>query len=258
MPDIFQIKSDGFSYARPAGAPLQVLSNFNLSSRRGSIHAIMAPSGAGKTTYLMGIAGAYVRNIRVVPEPLRIGFCFQNDRLIPWKTVGDNIILPNRDRGDWSSLVFRGEELLERFGLGGLWNAYPAQLSGGMRKRAALARALLRAPDLLLLDEALTGLDISLVCGLSEIVRQEVKATNAAAIFVSHDPVHVALLSDEISFMQGPPLAPIERRVVEPPVRDLADRDFGGKVSEIYETLVRTESRQPLKQINAQAFDGRG
>lgn len=237
----FEICSESFSFTRPTGEPLEVISSFSLSVDRGGIHAIMAPSGAGKTTYLLGMSGTQSAKVCVYPPPSRIGFCFQNDRLIPWRTIGENVLLPHRRAAEPAALAARAEKLLERLSLGGVWTLFPRQLSGGMRKRVALARALLHAPDLLLLDEALTGLDISLVGEVSDVVRSEVRNLRAAAVLVSHDPVHVALLADTISFMRGPPLAPVEERTVACISRDVADKEFGIEVSAIYDTLARVE-----------------
>ena len=152
---------------------LAVLENVSLDLHSGEIAAILGPSGCGKTTLLKCLAGLLVPSSGTVtidnapPQELlsrkQIGFGFQEPVLLPWLTVSQNIGLP-LEIGPPTDASFgvreRIQQLLELTGLRSFGDYFPSQLSGGMRQRAALARALLIEPTLLLLDEPLAGLDL--------------------------------------------------------------------------------------------------
>ena len=132
----------------------QVLREVSLTIPAGGTVCLMAPSGAGKTTLLRMLAGLETPDAGEITglAAYRTGMVFQEDRLIPWRTVLENVALFAADPG-------AAETALERVGLAEWSKAFPHQLSGGMARRAALARAVAMRPDLLLLDEPFNGLD---------------------------------------------------------------------------------------------------
>src|SRR5215475_7501503 len=147
-------------YPDQAGAkPITALRNLRASVAPGEFCVITGPSGCGKTTLLNIIAGLdrdFAGTVRFEPIPApKIGYVFQNPRLLPWRTVRENIALVLPHHGASAEL----DTLLAEIGLADAADVYPTRLSGGMARRAALARAFAIAPDLLLLDEPFVSLD---------------------------------------------------------------------------------------------------
>ncbi len=167
-----------------------VLPPLDLEVARGEVLAVTGPSGIGKSTLLRLAAGLERPSSgRILCRARRIGFVFQEHRLLPWCTILHNVVLPQRAAGtDKEEASLKAAILLEEMGLGEFLKAYPAQLSGGMRQRVALARAFAVRPDLLLLDEPFTGLDMALRQELRLRLEDFLAASGAAAILVTHDP----------------------------------------------------------------------
>lgn len=160
------------------GSRENVLENFSLSVKRGERIHLSAPSGKGKTTVLrliMGLEKAKKGSISI-DEDIKISAVFQEDRLIPTQTVEKNIALFSSQE--------KAKELLSKLGLSQVANSYPDELSGGMRRRAALARALSKDFDLLLLDEAFNGLDEETLLNTIRVVEEYLE--NRTLIIISH------------------------------------------------------------------------
>ena len=143
-------------------------------------YAVLGPSGRGKTTLLRLIAGLEtpLAGRIILPERARICFCFQEDRLLPWKTVLENILLVCPDEK-------AARFWLHQTGLSGEENSYPASLSGGMKRRASLARALAYDADILLMDEPFRALDEQTHAQMLALVREAAKGK--LLILVTHD-----------------------------------------------------------------------
>jgi len=166
-----------------------VLPPTDLCLRPGQIMAVTGPSGVGKSTLLRLAAGLLRPDSGLVTRNARrIGFVFQEPRLLPWLTALDNAALPLRALGR-TGLEARAASarLLDALGLADFHASYPAQLSGGMRQRVNLARALALKPDLLLLDEPYTGLDEALKDEVRATVAGYLERSGAAALLVTHD-----------------------------------------------------------------------
>jgi iron(III) transport system ATP-binding protein len=193
-----------------------VLRDFSLTLHRGDIACLLGPSGCGKTTALRCIAGfepvaagEIVLNGETVsragftlaPEKRRIGMVFQDYALFPHLTVAENVAFGVRgvSRGERMARV---SELLATVGLDQAALKYPHELSGGQQQRVALARALAPKPDLLLMDEPFSNLDVDLRERLSHEVRDILKAQNATAILVTHDQHEAFALADDVGIMQ--------------------------------------------------------
>jgi len=136
-----------------------VLEKVNLEVRIGEVAVISGESGIGKTTLLKIIASILMPGSGTVETPEKVGFVFQDDRLIPWRSISRNVALPLfcQDYSMKASISI-AEDLLKETGLSGKGPKLPEELSGGMRKRAALARCFARLPELILFDEPMTGL----------------------------------------------------------------------------------------------------
>lgn len=155
----------------------------------GELLAVTGPSGAGKST-LLRLAAGLIRpdtgEVRV--NARRIGFVFQEPRLLPWLTALDNTALPLRVLGlTRVQARDRARAELEALGLAAALAVHPGRLSGGMRQRVNLARALAIEPDLLLLDEPFTGLDDDLKAEVRGLVAAYLTRSGAAAVLVTHD-----------------------------------------------------------------------
>jgi iron(III) transport system ATP-binding protein len=179
------------------------------------IGCLLGPSGCGKTTVLRCIAGFEVaRAGRIVlagevvtgegrlvpPERRRIGMVFQDYALFPHLSVEDNIAF-GLHAAPRDTRAARIAELAELAGLGGMLRKYPHELSGGQQQRVALARALAPRPELLLLDEPFSNLDVDLRERLSVEVRGIIKASGATAVLVTHDQQEAFAMADEIGIL---------------------------------------------------------
>ena len=151
-----------------AGQPLPVLDEVSFDVPSGSVVAIVGPNGSGKSTLLRLVAGLLQPDsgtITIGEQPVgeadqRVGLVFQEPRLLPWRRVVDNVAFPLELAGVGAAdRRERARVLLETVGVSAFADAYPQQMSGGMRQRAAVARALVRDPEVLLLDEPFSALD---------------------------------------------------------------------------------------------------
>ncbi len=172
-----------FSYR---GKKENVLENFSLSAEKGERLHLSAPSGKGKTTVLRLIAGLEKakKGEVSIKENAKISVVFQEDRLIPTQTVEKNVSL--------FSDTEKAEELLDKLGLSEVKEALPASLSGGMKRRVALARALAKDFDILLLDEAFNGLDEDNLINAVKVVEEYL--AGKTLILVSHSAAEAQLL----------------------------------------------------------------
>jgi lipoprotein-releasing system ATP-binding protein len=189
-------------YATPRG-PLAVLSGVSLSMKRGEAAAIMGPSGVGKST-LLYIAGGLERPTggRVTldgsdPHRLgekelaefrnrKIGFLFQDHCLLPQCSVLENVLVPSLVASDRAAYPKRARELLEQVGLGGRLEHRPSELSGGEKQRAALARALIHQPVLLLCDEPTGNLDEASANMVADLLLELHQRQETILIVVTH------------------------------------------------------------------------
>ncbi len=185
----------------------------SLSVARGTVCCLLGPSGCGKTTVLRCIGGferVSEGSIRIAgelqsspllhlpPEQRRIGMVFQDYALFPHLSVLRNVAFGVRDRRQSRE---RALQLLETVGLAGAAERYPHELSGGQQQRVALARALAPAPEVLLLDEPFSNLDVDLREQLAMQVRAILKSAGTTAVFVTHDQNEAYSMADEIAVM---------------------------------------------------------
>lgn len=192
-----------------------VVRDISLSLTRGTIGCLLGPSGCGKTTLLRGIAGfepVSAGEIRIngtavstpgftlPPEQRRIGMVFQDYALFPHLSCARNIGF-GLQRLKAAERDKRVDELLDMVGLRDAASRYPAELSGGQQQRVALARALAPNPELLLLDEPFSNLDVELRERLCVEVREILKRNNATAIIVTHDQNEAFAIADEIGII---------------------------------------------------------
>lgn len=209
-----------------APAPLApVLAHVDFTVGRGELVVLLGPSGVGKSTILRLAAGLIAPTAGTIDNrAARTALVFQEPRLLPWESPVDNAALPleglaldRRAARDEAAhhlrrLGFRDEDLAKR----------PAQLSGGMKARVAIARAFAIRPDLVLLDEPFAALDLALRRDLQELTRALVTDTGVAALFVTHDLTEAVRLADRLLLVAGRP-AHVVSDIANRPVDDPAD-----------------------------------
>jgi len=196
-----------------AGTKLPVLDSIDLSVAAGQFIALLGPSGCGKSTLLRLISGLEQPTAGTItadglhverPDPSRI-LVFQDPTLFPWATVWNNVATGLDARGVLRQERWRVDAALNLVGLHDFSNAYPHQLSGGMAQRAALARALVNDPGLLLLDEPLGKLDSLTRLGLQTELVALWQASGFTAVLVTHDVEEAVLLSSRVIVLSERP-----------------------------------------------------
>ncbi|WHZ11501.1 MAG: ABC transporter, ATP-binding protein [Burkholderiaceae bacterium] len=221
--------------AQPGGAPsYTAVADTTLRVRAGEFVSVVGPTGCGKSTLLNVAAGLLAPTsgqVRVFGDALsginrRAGYMFQSDALMPWRSALGNVMLGLQYRGDPEPEArAQAGGWLERVGLAGFADRYPHQLSGGMRKRASLAQVLTLDPDIVLMDEPFSALDIQ----TRQLMENEVLALWAArpraVLFITHDLDEAIALSDRVVVLSaGPATHPLgEFEVDLPRPRDVAE-----------------------------------
>ena len=200
-------------YETRAGSTL-ALDQVSLEIHDGEFVSVVGPSGCGKSTLLKAVAGLLrpssgtisIDGQQVQGIPDQIGMVFQNDALLPWKTVYDNVRLPLVIRGmaptEQKSTVLK---LLEMVGLNGFEHFYPNQLSGGMRKRVALARTFAYDPSIYLMDEPFGPLDAQTRMKIGEEFLKIWEQVGKSVLFITHDIEEAIALSDRVVVMTRRP-----------------------------------------------------
>jgi len=171
-----------------------ILDGVDLSIYRGEFIALLGRSGSGKTTLLRTLAGLDDAGGQDLRVPSSRAVVFQDARLLPWKKVWKNVALGLKG----AEIKARAESALEEVGLGHRLDAWPLTLSGGEAQRTALARALVREPDLLLLDEPFAALDALTRHRMHELVQSLWRAHSPAVLLVTHDVNEAISLADRI------------------------------------------------------------
>ena len=200
----------------------------------GEFVSVVGPTGCGKSTLLnigAGLLAPTAGDVRVFGEPLsgvnaRAGYMFQSDALLPWRTALDNVMLGLQYRGvPDTDAREQANRWLQRVGLGGFGAHFPHELSGGMRKRTALAQVLALDPDIILMDEPFSALDIQ----TRQLMENEVLALWAekrkAVLFITHDLDEAIAMSDRVVVLSaGPATHPIGEFTIDlPRPRDVAE-----------------------------------
>lgn len=179
---------------------VEVIAGMNLEVAAGEFLGVLGPSGCGKSTLLRLIAGLLPPTSGTVglsPSVASTAFVFQDAHLLPWRTVLDNAALPLELKGaDREQRYARARTELDHVGLRDALDRYPAQLSGGMRMRVSLARALVTDPQLLLMDEPFAALDEITRFNLEVHLRQLWERRGMTVIFVTHSISEAAFLTD--------------------------------------------------------------
>ena len=208
----FEIKiKEKFFHNKHDKNKTSVLKNINITIKPKEFVCIVGPSGCGKTTLMNMIGGLIEHENQVIQstnegnvEVEKFGYVFQTSRLLPWLTVRENIELvcdPDSANFNSGNIDF----LLENFGLKDFINFYPKAISGGMRRKVALARALINNPKVLLMDEPFVSLDQPTSESLYDVLVHYRKETPITVIFITHMLKEAILLGDRILFFSKKP-----------------------------------------------------
>jgi NitT/TauT family transport system ATP-binding protein len=236
----------------PSG--VTAVKNLDLDIRQGEFVSLLGPSGCGKSTALRMLAGLVPpsrgtiawRETRAWGD---LSFVFQEPTLMPWATVAGNVRLPLMLLGrDKEPAAPRQQQILERVGLGGFAGAYPRELSGGMKMRVSIARALVTDPKLLLMDEPFAALDEITRFKLNDDLLALWQELRKTVIFVTHSVFESVYLSQRIVVMTPRPGRVFQEIVIGAPF----PRDGSFRTSAEYAALCRTVS-QALAQASGAA-----
>ncbi len=180
-----------------------VLQDFSLTFEKGQIVSLLAPSGHGKTTILHLISDITHPDKGIIKvHTSKIGYIFQEHRLIPWKTVLQNLLFVMNDISRKERKT-RALDILQQVGLDHVTDFYPSQLSGGMKQRVSIARAFAYQPELILMDEPFSALDVKRKEKLQHALIDLIETYKQTIIYVTHDPLEAAKISDKVLILKS-------------------------------------------------------
>jgi ABC-type nitrate/sulfonate/bicarbonate transport system ATPase subunit len=207
--------------SRSFGA-VEVLRELSLNIRHGEFVAVVGPSGCGKTTLLNLLSGYDRPSSGSINREGRVRMVYQQDGLFPWKTVTQNIMLGLRNLNDEKERNRQVSEMLRLISMEGFENHYPHQLSGGMRQRVELARALAGDSDILLMDEPFSALDYLTRLRMRQELAQLLRERPRTVALVTHDIEEAAQLADRVIVLtERPAQIRYELSIAAPRPRDL-------------------------------------
>ena len=253
-------------FLTPSGGVYTALRDLTMTVGEGEFCAVVGPTGCGKSTTLALISGLEPPSegeVDVFEKPVQgitdgIGYMFQADAVFPWKTVLENVAAGPRYHG----LSARGardkaREWIARVGLAGFEDRYPYQLSGGMRKRVALAQSLINGPRILLMDEPFSALDVQTRSLMENELLGLWAASSASVVFVTHDLEEAISLSDRVFVITaGPGTVKSNYKVDLPRPRNVAEIRFQPRFIEIYEEIWKDLKDEVLVSYERQKHSG--
>jgi sulfonate transport system ATP-binding protein len=213
-PTAVALKNVARRFVTPAGEILSALEDFDLSIAPGEFFAIVGPTGCGKSTTLgliAGLAKPQAGEVTLFDAPVdgvdrRVGFVFQQDAVFPWRNVLGNVMAGPLFRGvPKNQAEAMARDWINRVGLKGFEDHHPHQLSGGMRKRVALAQTFINNPQVLLMDEPFSSLDVQTRELMQEELLQLWAQAKSAVLFVTHDLDEAILLADRVAVLTTRP-----------------------------------------------------
>jgi sulfonate transport system ATP-binding protein len=226
---------------------VEALRDFNLTIEKREIIAIIGPSGCGKSTLLNMIAGLYApsngrviyKGSPVIDVNTDVGYMTQKDNLLPWRNVRDNIAFPLELAGvAKAQRDTQADAVIKQVGLDGFETRFPAELSGGMRKRACLARMMLYGAETALLDEPFAALDAQLKLVMHDLLLRLAAENGQTVVFVTHDLMEAVTLADRVIVCtRRPAMIALEQKISLPRPRDVLNVRFTSEFKELYDHL---------------------
>jgi NitT/TauT family transport system ATP-binding protein len=213
QPPAIRLAGASKTYVSASGS-YTAITDVDLVVRPGEFVSVVGPTGCGKSTTLSLVSGLHpattgtveVHGIPVTGIPDGLGYMFQTDAVLPWRSVLDNVAAGPRYRGvDKAEARDRAREWVAKVGLGGFESYHPHQLSGGMRKRVALAQTLINEPKVLLMDEPFGALDVQTREYVQDMLLDLWAGSGAAVVFVTHDLTEAIALADTVVVMTAGP-----------------------------------------------------
>ncbi len=201
-------------FLTPTGQAYTAIRDINLAVTPGEFVAVVGPTGCGKSTTLSLISGlerASEGSVQVMGKPVQgidphVGYVFQADAVFPWKNVLNNVATGPLFRGQRKAEAYEhARDWIARVGLSGFENHYPHQLSGGMRKRVALAQTFINEPQILLMDEPFSALDVQTRTMMEDELLNMWSSISASVIFVTHDLEEAISLADRVCVLTSGP-----------------------------------------------------
>jgi len=234
------------------------LRDTTLVAAEGEFVCVVGPTGCGKSTLLNVAAGLLQPSsglVKVAGEPLtgvnrRAGYLFQTEALMPWRSALDNVIVGLEFRGvARAEAIERGNDWLKRVGLSGFGGRYPHQLSGGMRKRVSLAQTFILNPQILLMDEPFSALDVQTRQLMENELLELWSAERKSVVFITHDLEEAIALSDRVVVLSaGPDTHPIgEYRIDLERPRDVSEIRLTPRFLELHAQIWHTMKEEVLK-----------
>lgn len=251
------------TFASPGGVPYTAMRAATLAVAPGEFVSVVGPTGCGKST-LLNMAAGLLRptsgQVRVFGQALhgvnaRAGYMFQGEALMPWRSAQANVAAGLEFAGvPAAETAERSREWLRRVGLGGFENRYPHQMSGGMRKRVMLAQTLIRDPDIILMDEPFSALDVQTRQLMENEVLDLWMARRKAVLFITHDLDEAIAMSDRVVVLSaGPETRPIGEFVIDiPRPRDVAEVRMQPRFVELHQAIWAVLRDEVLKGYERQ------
>src|SRR5713226_4745147 len=226
---------------------VDAVNDIDLTVERREIVAVIGPSGCGKSTLLNMIAGLYAptrgnivyKGATVADVNTDVGYMTQKDNLLPWRNVRDNVAFPLELAGvARPARAERADRVIQHVGLQGFEDRFPTELSGGMRKRACLARMLLYGAETALLDEPFAALDAQLKLAMHDLVLRLASENRQTVVLVTHDLMEAVTLADRVLVCtRRPATVALEQRIELKRPRDVLNVRFSNEFKEHYDTL---------------------
>jgi len=234
-------------FQTPTGKAYTAIHDINLTVAPGEFVAVVGPTGCGKSTTLSLISGLErpsEGSVQVMGKPVqgidpRIGYVFQADAVFPWKNVLSNVATGPLFRGQRKAEALeRARDWITRVGLSGFENHYPHQLSGGMRKRVALAQTFINEPQILLMDEPFSALDVQTRTMMEDELLHMWSSISASVVFVTHDLEEAISLADRVCVLTAGPATVKGMYTIDlPRPRNVAEIRFEPRFVQLYHEI---------------------
>ena len=245
------------------GQRYTAVENVSLTVADGEFVSVVGPTGCGKSTLLNMVAGLLQPSqgsVHIYGEPLtgvnaRAGYMFQTESLMPWRTALQNVMAGLEFRRvEKSTAQAQAEDWLRRVGLGGFGDRYPHQMSGGMRKRASLAQTLVLDPDIILMDEPFSALDIQTRQLMENELLELWQSKKKSVLFITHDLDEAIAMSDRVVILSaGPASHPIGEFTIDlPRPRDVAEIKMTPRFMELHQAIWAVLREEVLKGYQQQ------